>query len=490
MRPRTLFALALVTAPLAALALGCPASLDDRCSEGACADRAGASTDAGADVTVTLPPGCTVGQGPKDSPACVDDTVAVFVSDKGDDNHAGTQAAPVKTIAAAVSLASASGKPHIYVCPGKYTSSVDLRTATSLFGGLACDWKTPSTERPAWTAASPGFALKIAGVGSPVTVEDFTIKGVDAQTDGQSSIAVLVADTKSVRFTRVDITAGKGKAGTSQTGLAAVGPPAKPQQAGGDSAPGEPGGSNTCPDGVSTGGTGAHGGGSLPLATAGTPTRDGGAPGANGDTNCAGGTGVGKTGGPGTDGNDGPKLTTPGQLAATGFTPANGEPGGGGLRAQGGGGGGANTAAGGAGGAGGCGGAGGNGGGGGGASVALAAFQTSIVLDTCTLTSGVAGDGGNGAPGQPGQPGAVGGAGGNSPANLNGCGGGMGGTGGAGGAGAGGAAGIAPAILNHGATVERASTTLVHGTYGRPGTGGNPTVNDAPAPTQDDELKL
>lgn len=475
-------------APLAVVLVGCPASLDDRCSEGACAPRA--DVDGGTKPPIDLPPGCTLGQTPKDSMACVDDKVGVFVSDgTGNDSNPGTIGQPVKSIAAAVSLATSQKKPNIYVCTGNYTSSVDLRTATSLYGGLDCTFKALSGDRPHWTAASPAFALRIADVNDPVVVADFLIDGAAGKTDGESSIAVFVSGSKSVRFARVDVTAGDGKPGTGATAMTRVAKPAKAAQGGNDSVlTGGPGASNTCADGTSTGGTGGKGGLSVE-ATDGLPTRPGsGGHGAGGDTACTT-TGPGKTGANGADGVD---ATTPGavgSLTPSGWTPQKGEAGKDGHLGQGGGGGGANQSGGGGGGAGGCGGSGGGGGTGGGASIALVVLQSTLALDTCVLVSGRAGNGGSGAAGQLGQEGGLGGDGGTS-ANYSGCHGGIGGTGGNGGAGAGGAGGVAPAILRMGANVELAGTTTTPGTFGQGGTGGKPTVNDGPTTASQAQLSL
>jgi len=104
--------------------------------------------DAGSDgsVPIVAPLGCDLTKSPKDSTACVDDSVGVFVSPSGDDGATGKKLAPVKSISKGIERAASRGLPRVYVCEGTYAESVEIAKAASLFGGLACDWKTPGTS--------------------------------------------------------------------------------------------------------------------------------------------------------------------------------------------------------------------------------------------------------------------------------------------------------------------------------------------------------
>jgi hypothetical protein len=465
-----------------ALLAACPASLDDRCAEGACDAR---ESPDGGPPTAKEPEGCVYGLGPSESPACVVDAYAVFVSPTGNNAAAGTKAAPLQTIDAAVGKATAEGKPHIYVCTGAYKASVTITRKTSLFG-IACDFATPAgSDKPRWTGASPAFVASIVGVQPRVVLADLDLTALDAdpQVDGQSSIGVIVSDSTDVQLRSVTVTAGRASAGKNAGDKADV--PAAPK---GNAAPdgtssgGGEGAKNVCSDGESKGGHGAGTGG-LPAATAGLPAMPSGGAAGSPAVSCTS-TAMGQTGAEGSVGDDAPKPTALGSLASAGWKPAAGGKGLNGARAQGGGGGSYVGGGGGGGGAGGCGGEGGDGGGGGGASVALVAVASSVTLSSSKLTSGAAGNGGSGAAGQVGQPGGGGGGGGRVTVGTDGCSGGTGGKGGDGGAGAGGAAGIAPAILFRGAQILKEASSLASGTPATAGLGGKPGTNDGlPAPT-------
>ena len=57
----------------------------------------------GGNGDVVIPSGCDPNADPKDQPACVDDSFAVFVNGtSGNDQNAGIKTAPLKTISSAV----------------------------------------------------------------------------------------------------------------------------------------------------------------------------------------------------------------------------------------------------------------------------------------------------------------------------------------------------------------------------------------------------
>lgn len=231
---------------------------------GACtADGAdGGTTSAGdAGFDVVAPPGCDLTKSPKDSAACIDNAVGVFVAPNGDDSAAGTKTLPLKTIAKGVEAAAAKGLPRVYVCEGTYAENVEVKSPVSIYGGLSCAWA--STDVKPKLAPPKGIALRITKVSGGVLVEDMEIVGsADAATPGDSAIGVFVSESTGVTLRNDAISAGAGTAGSkgasrsNYTGAAATG--------GGNSngATAGTGASCTCVDGnTSKGGNGAAGNG-------------------------------------------------------------------------------------------------------------------------------------------------------------------------------------------------------------------------------------
>jgi hypothetical protein len=430
----------------------------------------GGTGDGGGEGGVVIPATCDLTKSAKDSPDCVDDGVGIFASPAGDDTAPGTKLKPVRSITKAVELATAATKPRVYLCAGTYNDSVEVKSPVSIFGGFTCtppgDWKNTGAG-VTWHATKPDYALRLSGVGSKVFVDDVEIDAKDGAAPGESSIAVFVADSAEVAFERVVINAGKGVAGatkqkaSAKTNATKGSPAANPN--------GGPGAKNMCPDGDSTGGTGGTIGSDD--ATVGQPQALGAGQAGVASQACTG-TGGGKPGAGGANGDPGASMTVRGALTSGAWKSSDGSTGSAGKRAQGGGGGGSRAGAGGGGGAGGCGGEGGAGGGGGGASIAVAIIAAKATFVGSQLHSAGAGAGGDGAGGQPGQPFGGGGAGGTG-APTDGCPGGDGGTGGNGGAGGGGAGGISTPILYKGTLPTTTDTTLTKGTAGVKGHGGD-----------------
>jgi hypothetical protein len=299
--------------------------------------------------------------------------------------ESGTQAAPYKSLAAA--LAAVLPNQPIYVCTSPLDEAALLEADTRLYGGLDCaTWATGvAAARTAWTAPANEIPLAVRGAGVSATVAGFAITarsatGQEPSGQGRSSIAAWV-DAASVTLERVELVAAEGAAGA-----AGAAPPAAAAQAPNGS-PGQNGcvdttakaggnpGQNTCEDALGNmvnvnGGLGGTGtslteGGN---GSSGQPIGQGGAGGKAQDaTGC-------DAGAKGTDRTPAPPATLPashpGALDATGYhgpepvdgprgVPGTGGGGGGGARACSGG----NAGPGGGGdGAGGCGGLGGKGG--------------------------------------------------------------------------------------------------------------------------------
>lgn len=459
---------------LSVLALvGCPAGFPDLCDNGAC-DADASLNDGGIDA----PPGCDLSKDPKDSPACVDDSVGIFLSVNGSDSNTGTKSSPVATLNKAVSLGAQNKRPRIYACAGNYAAGT-IDQSISVYGGFDC---TSWAYAAATTKLSgPMNALRIANTAAQLNVQDLTLEATTGSAAGDSSIACFVGQNVTVTFARVTFTAQDGVAGAvGKTNTTPLGQAQK-----GNNANGTAGGGKldcTCPDGTSTGGAGGQA--DTGSGNNGAPSYDGGAPfdgkgGTGGGGVCISGF-VGDPGANGPNGIDGPKVTALGQLTTIGWTPSAGPDASTGQRGQGGGGGGARTnGGGGGGGCGGCGGDKGGGGGGGGASVSLAVFNATVSLVNSSMQSGKAGDGGGGGTGQTAQ------TGGNPGIDQNavGCSGGQGGNGGKGGNGAGGAGGISVGILWKGSTAPTMDTAttaaiVVASKGGSKGIGGTPGGND------------
>jgi hypothetical protein len=462
-----------------ALALvGCPASVPDVCSDGCGSD--GASQDG-----PIVPPGCDLTKDPKDSIACVDDSIGLFVSAAGSDSNAGTKESPLKTIGAALSKTS-SQHGRVYVCDGTYAEHVKITSTASIYGGFSClDWSYDGKQGKV-APTDTGYALDVEGVSSAITIEDLEFDATDGQKAGDSSIAIFVANSTGATLRRVKATAGNGLPGADASSTSNYDGGTAPS---GNGASADTGGDpcvNHCADGT----TSTGGGGGTGAQTPSTPSGggDGGPeipPGPLPADNGLGGTFSGScttgSGSPGAsatpiDGGS-PGSSAPGHLSASGWTSIQGASGAAGRPGQGGGGGagGQHAAAmlvggGGGGGCGGCGGAGGAAGSSGGSSFGILIFQSTVAIDTCVATSGNAGDGKAGGAGQTGQ---LGGLKGSAVATVGtGCDGAPGGAGGAGAGGGGGAGGNSIAIGYVGSKPTVTAGSQQEGTAGGPGAGG------------------
>src|SRR5262249_46222020 len=119
------------------------------------------------------PPECV----PSQNASAVDDTCGVFVSSSlGDDANAGSKAAPLKTLGAA--LAKAKGRP-VYACGESFMESggVALAEDAVLYGGLDCakEWVFDMTKKTQLTADADTIALRIDNTTTSAEVSDFAI---------------------------------------------------------------------------------------------------------------------------------------------------------------------------------------------------------------------------------------------------------------------------------------------------------------------------
>jgi len=394
---------------------------------------------------------CDPTKAPSDPLACITDASGVFVAPTGHDGAAGTMADPLLKIGDAVKMAAAGAK-RVLACGGTYNEQVTIDAnvggdALALYGALDCvhGWKWSAGTPTILAPTTPGVVLTLKGVSASVTIEDFGFHALAGANAGDSSIAVFASYAKKVFLRRCDIAAGKAQDGKDPAGL--QGFPMAPAGAPGSADGGAPPTPNSC-NGVANASVGGGGG----------PPADTGADGMDGTPGTISNKGIasahdcsitkgsgGAAGENGLGGSAGQGATTLAKLDETGWTPSAGQAGGNGTVGQGGGGGASQSlnGGGGAGGAGGCGGAGGAAGTGGGSSIGVLAYQSTVVLELCTLAATDAGRGGNGANGQLGQAFGNRGSGGGADA----CQGGHGGYGGTGGGGGGGAGGVSAAVV-------------------------------------------
>lgn len=413
----------------------------------------------------------------------------VFVSSSaGDDANAGTKEAPVRTLAAAVGVAAAAGKP-IYACAEELLENggVTVPAGLSIYGGLDCAkaWVYAGGARTVVTAPADVIPLRLSGGEGSIRLEDLHVVAAPAAAFSGSSIAVVV-DGVPATFVRSILEAGDGMAGEN---AAPFGLPAATGTAGASggaacsaaTVAGALGPTNACSDEDSVGGDGGNGlGNSGGPGFSGLPSYEmNGGEGESLVSECEPGA-SGKDGMDGVAGADGAGL---GAIDSTGFAGVAGADGAPGKVGQGGGGGGGSKggtgagacmaggpgggASGGSGGSGGCGGAGGKGGGYGGSSIALVSLNAMLSFEDTELRAKNGGAGGMGGSGQVGGKGGVGGSGGMSVGLLKaGCAGGAGGNGGEGGPGGGGAGGHSIGIAFKGAAPPAEGLVVTVGSAG------------------------
>lgn len=430
---------------------------------------------------------------PSEAACVIDEAHGVFVAPDGNDEAGdGSRAHPYATIARAVTAALSHGK-RVYACAngGPYAESVSIVSASALqmFGGFSCsDWTYDTNAKSEIASPSP-IALRIDEVTS-LRIEDFHFQAADAVLAGDSSIGAFITNSTQVVLQRTLLAAGYGMSGSNGT-LTAFAYASAESLDGNDETADEPGTGGeakvcACQTLTSTGGAGGPPDASGLPGEMGLPDYGAGAGGT--PPECS--TGRGSNGAPAPPGPPSPGANRLGVVTSAGWEPAAGSDGATGKPGQGGGGGASLARSpadprgeplfhGGGGGCGGCGGNGGKKGTGGGASIAMLVIDSSVDLDSSSLSAGNGGNGGSGHEGQLGQgeDGTRTGSGGTSIRRS--CAGGAGGAGAKGGAGGGGAGGISVGILWSGATTPLVlATSITVGDAGSGGLGGEPSVND------------
>ena len=413
----------------------------------------------------------------------VDDTL--YVATTGSDANAGSQAAPLKTIKAAVTkTGSLPGVLKIHVQQGTYnegSGGVAVVDGLTISGGYAADWTQAGTA----TTIIGDVQSVLADSDTGVSLDHVTL--APTRVSGPSVYGVRAINGSSVALSDVEITTPN--AGVGSQGV----PPGTIGLDGGNGSGGENGSSDCTQADGGAGATfnatgGAGGGANCSGSGTGGSGENGGFGGSAGGCCSGSNGGSGGFGGNGFDGNlgfaganftDQAGTTWLGRSGGLGQTGADGGGGGGGggggrfrcslyplacgtdMGGAGGGGGGGGTA--------GTGGAGGDPGGG---SFGVYLWQSSASLTNVHVTVGKGGDGGAGGPGGLGGLGGHGASGGvGFDDGGHGGNGGDGGRGGDGGSGGGGAGGPSIGLFRGNST---ATTVGFTATLGGGGLGGFP----------------
>ena len=164
---------------------------------------------------------------PAVDPCTVTSANGIFVAPSGSDSAAGTETAPVATIAQGVTLAKAAGLA-VFVCDATYTAPLAFSSAqdgVNVYGGLVCPgagvtnaWSYEAGQVTVAPTTAGTMALAINGLTKGMTFEDFVFQSSNARRgrfgrEWGSSIAVTVSGSTGVVFKRVAMVAGAGAGG-------------------------------------------------------------------------------------------------------------------------------------------------------------------------------------------------------------------------------------------------------------------------------------
>ncbi len=155
-------------------------------------------------------------------------TGGIFVSKSGNDNAAGGQGAPVRTISKAITLAkqkAGSGTYNVYVATGVYNESVMLQQGVHVYGGYSSDFRTrdavlnqTAIMGATATTDKPG-AVNAFDISKETVFSGFYVFGADAMESGGSSYAMYVVRCNQfLKLVGNTVVAGNGRAGSQGTG--------------------------------------------------------------------------------------------------------------------------------------------------------------------------------------------------------------------------------------------------------------------------------
>jgi hypothetical protein len=431
------------------------------------------------------------------------ETDAVFVSPNGNDANPGTRAQPKREIQAAIDAAKASVGRYVLVADGSY-QHVKAATSVSIYGGYdPNDWSQRSASLKTEIAGVPEGIL--ADGATRVTLQLLSVRG-SSDPYHPSAYGIRAINGSALTLQRVSVAAGAAldshPRGTDGFYPGRDGGRGENGERGACDHEYEAGGGEGGTAGDLGGNAGFHGGGGgFPGYHDGRGGYGpgGGAGGKNGDHGEPGGTGAdGLNGIPGRGGPAGVgfDLSASGTTSGYGTRGEDGGDGGNGTDGQGGSGGGGGGGqpgllepdignGGGGGGGGGEHGELGQGGEGGAGSFGISLYDSALIVESSSITTGDGAPGGNGGNGTRGGAGGARGYGGAVCLSTVGRGGrgGLGGNGGSGGGGGGGAGGPSIGIFKGGtskATVRDSAIKIGTGGAGGLGGAGGPGVLGGP----------
>ncbi|MBM4372293.1 MAG: hypothetical protein FJ098_11605, partial [Deltaproteobacteria bacterium] len=152
---------------------------------------------------------------------------AIFVAKNGSDASAGTMAAPMLTIQAAIQRAVSTGKRDVYVATGVYTQAITLAAGVQVYGGFSSDFKQRNKllyetviMGTAFSPSTPAAvnAFNLTGAPGTTALDGFTVYGKSNYSSGGTSYAVYLRNCgNAVRFTGNTVVSGNGGAGAQGT---------------------------------------------------------------------------------------------------------------------------------------------------------------------------------------------------------------------------------------------------------------------------------
>lgn len=173
-------------------------------------------------------------------------TLSVYVAPDGDDTAPGSPSRPLATVAAAIEVAVAQGRPDVFLASGTYVEALTLPSGIRLHGGYRRDFLALDPtgfmtilRAPLDTPLPGGAALSSTDCAQGDTVVEWlSVRGRDAVEPSSASVALwlgCLAGGRSVRLDTLDIRPGipgaglNGAAGTAgsspDTAPAAGAPP-------------------------------------------------------------------------------------------------------------------------------------------------------------------------------------------------------------------------------------------------------------------------
>lgn len=152
---------------------------------------------------------------PPCDPALVPAANGIFVSLGGDDQLGGTRAAPVKTIAKALSLAAAQSASDVYLDEGIYPEAITINKPLALHGGWKASgatWSKDCSDAAVGLTvlrAPTARAVTVTGFGGKATLDALTI-ATKGQADGNDSSIAIFVSAASLDMNGVDVSSGLG----------------------------------------------------------------------------------------------------------------------------------------------------------------------------------------------------------------------------------------------------------------------------------------